>query len=74
MARHLMRDHECVVYAVDGDGVARVVTAGARGTSSLDPFVAALKETRVAWVMVPAAVVEQTVGTLSASERKREAS
>jgi 6-phosphogluconate dehydrogenase len=41
------------------------VQEGARGTSSLDAFAAALKEPRVAWMMVPAAVVEPTVVDLS---------
>ena len=63
MVRRLMRGgHECVVYDVNADAVARVVKEGARGTSSLDAFAAALKKPRVAWMMVPAAVVEQTVG------------
>ena len=66
MVRRLMRGgHECVVYDVNADAVARVVKEGARGTSSLDAFAAALKKPRVAWMMVPAAVVEQTVGDLS---------
>ena len=66
MVRRLMRGgHECVVYDVNADAVARVVKEGARGTSSLDAFAAALKKPRVVWMMVPAAVVEQTVGDLS---------
>jgi 6-phosphogluconate dehydrogenase len=66
MVRRLMRGgHECVVYDVNADAVARVVKEGARGTSSLEAFAAALKKPRVAWMMVPAAVVEQTVVDLS---------
>jgi 6-phosphogluconate dehydrogenase len=66
MVRRLMRGgHECVVYDVNADAVARLVKEGARGTPSLDAFAAALKKPRVAWMMVPAAVVEQTVGDLS---------
>lgn len=66
MVRRLMRGgHECVVYDVNADAVARVVKEGARGTSSLDAFAAALKTPRVAWMMVPAALVEQTVIDLS---------
>ena len=60
MARRLMRDgHECVVYDVNTDAVARVVKEGARGTASLFAFAAALKKPRVVWMMVPAAVVEE---------------
>jgi 6-phosphogluconate dehydrogenase len=66
MVRRLMRGgHECVVYDVNAGAVASVVKEGACGTSSLDAFAAALKKPRVAWMMVPAAVVEQTVGELS---------
>ena len=66
MVRRLMRGgHECVVYDVNADAVARLVKDGARGTSSLDAFATALKKPRVAWMMVPAAVVEQTVADLS---------
>jgi 6-phosphogluconate dehydrogenase len=66
MVRRLMRGgHECVVYDVNAGAVASVVKEGACGTSSLDAFAAALKKPRVAWMMVPAAVVEQTVGDLS---------
>ena len=66
MVRRLMRGgHECVVYDVNAGAVASVVKEGACGTSSLDAFAAALKKPRVAWMMVPAAIVEQTVGDLS---------
>ena len=66
MVRRLMRGgHDCVVYDVNADAVAGVVKEGARGASSLDAFAAALKKPRVAWMMVPAAVVEQTVIDLS---------
>jgi 6-phosphogluconate dehydrogenase len=66
MVRRLMRGgHDCVVYDVNADAVERVVKEGARGASSLDAFAAALKKPRVAWMMVPAAVVEQTVIDLS---------
>src|SRR5512146_345600 len=66
MVRRLMRGgHECVVYDVNADAVARVVKEGARGTSSLEAFAAVLKKPRVAWMMVPAAVVEQTMVDLS---------
>jgi 6-phosphogluconate dehydrogenase len=66
MVQRLMRgSHECVVYDVNANAVSRVVKAGARGTSSLDAFAAALAKPRVAWMMVPAAVVEQTVVDLS---------
>ncbi len=66
MVRRLMHaGHECVVYDINADAVAALVKEGAHGASSLDEFAAALKKPRIAWMMVPAAVVEQTVTDLS---------
>ena len=66
MVRRLIRGgHECVVYDVSAAAVASVAQEGARGVSSLDALAAALKKPRVVWMMVPAAVVEQTVDDLS---------
>ena len=57
--------HECVVFDVSADAVKELAKEGAIGASSLDDFAAKLKLPRVAWMMVPAAVVEQTVADLS---------
>ncbi len=66
MVRRLLRNgHECVVFDVSADAVKELAKEGAVGASSLDDFAAKLKLPRVAWVMVPAAVVEQTVADLS---------
>jgi 6-phosphogluconate dehydrogenase len=66
MVRRLLRGgHECVVFDVSADAVKELVKEGAIGASSLDDFAAKLKLPRVAWMMVPAAVVEQTVADLS---------
>ncbi|MEO6223779.1 MAG: NAD(P)-binding domain-containing protein [Vicinamibacterales bacterium] len=66
MARRLMHaGHECVVYDVSADAVAPLVKDDAHGASSLDDFAAALKKLRVAGMMVPTAVTEQTVTDLS---------
>ena len=66
MVRRLMRGgHECVVFDVSADAVKELAKEGAIGASSLDDFAAKLKLPRVAWMMVPAAVVEQTVADLS---------
>ena len=47
MVRRLIRGgHECVVYDVNANAVAGVMKDGARGTSSLDAFAAALKKPR----------------------------
>ncbi len=66
MVRRLMRGgHECVVFDVSDAAVSELAKEGAIGASSLDDFAAKLKQPRVAWMMVPAAVVEQTVDDLS---------
>ncbi len=66
MVRRLLRGgHECVVFDVSAAAVKELAKDGAIGASSLDDFAAKLKQPRVAWMMVPAAVVEQTVDDLS---------
>jgi 6-phosphogluconate dehydrogenase len=66
MVRRLLRGgHECVVFDVSPDAVKALAKEGAAGASSLDDFAAKLKQPRVAWMMVPAAVVESTVTDLS---------
>jgi len=66
MVRRLLRSgHECVVFDVSAAAVKELAKEGAIGASSLDDFAAKLKLPRVAWMMVPAAVVEQTVADLS---------
>lgn len=66
MVQRLMRGgHECVASDENAEAVASVAHEGALGVSSLDALAAALKKPRVVWMMVPAAVVEQTVDDLS---------
>ncbi|MGB8414524.1 MAG: decarboxylating 6-phosphogluconate dehydrogenase [Candidatus Binatus sp.] len=66
MVRRLLHGgHECVVFDVSAAAVKELAKEGAIGASSLDDFAAKLKLPRVAWMMVPAAVVEQTVADLS---------
>jgi 6-phosphogluconate dehydrogenase len=66
MVRRLMhRGHSCVVHDVRTDAIAPLVADGAKGTASLDEFAAALTPPRVAWMMVPAAVVDHTIDELS---------
>src|SRR5258708_20278199 len=67
MVRRLLHGgHECVVFDVSPDAVKTLVKEGAIGASSLDDFRAKLTKPRVAWMMGPAAVVEQTLADLSA--------
>jgi 6-phosphogluconate dehydrogenase len=66
MVRRLLRNgHECVVFDVTPAAVTELAKEKAIGASSLDDFAKKLKKPRVAWMMVPAAVVEQTVADLS---------
>jgi 6-phosphogluconate dehydrogenase len=66
MVRRLLRSgHQCVVFDVSPKAVAELAGEGATGASSLDDFVAKLTKPRVSWMMVPAAVVEQTVNDLA---------
>jgi 6-phosphogluconate dehydrogenase len=66
MVLRLMKaGHECVVYDVSPDAVQGLVKQGAVGAASLDDFVAKLRPPRAAWIMVPAAVVDQTLADLT---------
>jgi len=66
MVRRLLRSgHQCVVFDVSPKAVAELAGEGATGASSLDDFVAKLIKPRVSWMMVPAAVVEQTANDLA---------
>src|SRR5579862_2758791 len=66
MVRRLMRaGHQCVVYDVFPEAVQGLVKEGAVGSASLDEFVAKLTAPRAAWIMVPAAAVDQTLADLS---------
>ncbi|HVC44269.1 MAG TPA: decarboxylating 6-phosphogluconate dehydrogenase [Candidatus Binataceae bacterium] len=66
MVRRLLHGgHECVVFDVSPAAVKSLAGEGAIGAASLDDFAAKLKPPRVAWMMVPAAVVEETVADLA---------
>jgi 6-phosphogluconate dehydrogenase len=65
LVRRLLLDgHDCVVYDVDDEAVEKLAAEGAVGTHSIGDFTAALTTPRVAWVMVPAARTESTIGEL----------
>jgi len=65
MVRRLMRHgHEAVVFDMSPDAVAQLAGEGAVGGASLEDFVAKLSQPRAVWLMVPAAVVDQTLDTL----------
>jgi 6-phosphogluconate dehydrogenase len=65
MVRRLMRGgHQCVVFDVSPKAVEALAKEGAVGASSLDDFAAKLSKPRATWMMVPAGVVEATLGDL----------
>jgi 6-phosphogluconate dehydrogenase len=65
MVRRLIRNgHECVVYNRSQAPVQELVKEKAVGASSLADFVKKLRKPRVAWLMVPAAVVDKTIADL----------
>jgi 6-phosphogluconate dehydrogenase len=66
MVRRLSRaGHDCVVYDVAAPAVQALAREGATGAASLPAFVQALARPRTVWIMVPAAVVDQTLGALA---------
>jgi len=65
MVRRLLRKgHECVVYDLQPPAVARLQEDGATGAASLQEMLARLAKPRAIWLMVPAAVVDQSLGDL----------
>jgi 6-phosphogluconate dehydrogenase len=65
LVRRLMRDgHQCVVYDVNEKAVRELADEGARGTTTLEDFVAALDRPRSIWLMLPVGVVQPTLDQL----------
>ena len=65
MVRRLMRDgHACVVYDRSKQAVEALAAEGATGTGSLAEFVKKLERPRAFCLMVPAAVVDASIGEL----------
>jgi len=66
MVRRLMRGgHTCVAFDQSGEAVQQLAGDGARGVHSLADFVKALAPPRVAWLMVPAAIVDKVLAQLA---------
>ena len=66
MVRRLRRaGHQCVVYDIHPEPVDVLVKEGAIGTKSLEDFARKLKKPRAVWLMVPAAVDDPTLKTLT---------
>jgi len=65
MVRRLIRDgHECVVFDLDTEAIKDLADEGAVGAQSMEDFVGKLNTPRAAWMMVPAAAVDQTLEQL----------
>ncbi len=65
MVRRLIGSgHECVVFDRSSEAVADLVKAKAIGAPSLAEFVKKLAKPRVVWLMVPAAVTDQSIADL----------
>lgn len=66
MVRRLMKGgHECVVFDLSADAVQGLAKEGAVGASSMEDFFKKLKPPRAVWLMVPAAVVDRMLATLT---------
>ncbi len=66
MVRRLSRAGiECVVYDVNAEAVDKLAAEGSTGAKSLPEFVSKFKERRAIWMMVPAALVDQTIEQLA---------
>ena len=65
MVRRLIRGgHQCVVYDRSQQTVKELVKEQAVGAGALDDLVKKLAKPRAIWLMVPAAVVDQTIAEL----------
>jgi 6-phosphogluconate dehydrogenase len=71
MVRRLLRaGHQCVVFDRNQDNVKDLGKEGAIGAASLEDFVAKLQPPRTAWLMVPAAAVDDTLHGLCEQMQK----
>ena len=65
MVLRVMRaGHKCVVYDVHPEVIQSLVKEGATGATSLKDLVGKLEKPRAVWLMVPAAIVDQTLSEL----------
>ncbi len=62
--RLLRAGHQCVAYDLHSEAVQELVKDGAVGSTSVEDFAKKLKAPRVIWMMVPAAVVDETLKAL----------
>src|SRR5215831_17971006 len=66
MVRRLVKGgHECVVFDMSAKAVEELAQEGAVGASDLGDMVKKLAAPRAVWLMVPAAVVDQSIASLA---------
>jgi 6-phosphogluconate dehydrogenase len=66
MVRRLERaGQQCVVHDMHMPAIATLVGEGATGAATLDELVSKLAPPRAIWLMVPAAVVDESIGQLA---------
>jgi 6-phosphogluconate dehydrogenase len=66
MVRRLLRGgHDCVVFDMSSKAVEELVHEKATGAASLADLVEKLPKPRAVWLMVPAAVVDQSIASLA---------
>jgi 6-phosphogluconate dehydrogenase len=66
MVRRLMKaGHECVVFDMSPKSVEELVKEKAIGSSSLKDFTGKLSKPRSVWLMIPAAVVDETIAEIA---------
>ena len=66
MVRRLMHaGHRCTVFDMSPKAVKNLAKEGATGSKSLADFVKKLETPRAIWLMVPAAVVDQTIAKIA---------
>ena len=63
--RLLQKGHECVVFDMKTEAVETLEREGALGARSIEDFVARLVKPRVVWLMVPAAVTDSMITTIT---------
>jgi len=65
MVRRLLQaGHVCVVFDRNPEAVKALAAEGAEGAASVEEFAARLATPRAVWLMVPAAAVDETLGTV----------
>ena len=65
MVRRLLDGgHQCVVFDRSPEAVDALAAAGALGVASVPELATRLTKPRAVWLMVPAAVVDRTIGDL----------